>query len=375
MDAIFTECGPNSCTTTVRAGSFFASTKAEANALARDALNKAGVMRKACCDTPDMIGCVGERMTAAFSVILGKPPFQWSLIWGSIPAGLHISFQDDGRTMIIDGIPTTAGNLMGVFTMLDGNGTVLTKTIQFFVMGITDDTLPAAVVGTAYSHQLTAVGGSGSYYFQLTSGALPHGLSLSAAGLISGIPTMVENPSFQISLSDQAVTNPVRGYLTVTIPYAATMQSIATLQNHSYKMDDFAILFAAVPDWVNNIIPGYAIWDGQLAASDVSPSFYGGVYTQKVFPNGAYCPIITINAYAIDGTLATWGKAIAYMLLTVSTFHLWPGGGSTIMDLWQGYRATTLADCQGTYTRIGGTNNQYGFPMMDIGSVTMQTTS
>ena len=45
-----------------------------------------------------------------------------------------------------------------------------------------------AVVGSTYSQAVTATGGSGSYTFT-TNSALPPGLALSAAGVVSGTPT------------------------------------------------------------------------------------------------------------------------------------------------------------------------------------------
>src|SRR6202023_739001 len=44
-------------------------------------------------------------------------------------------------------------------------------------------------VGVAYSQQITASGGTGPYTFMVASGTLPAGLTLTAAGLLSGTPT------------------------------------------------------------------------------------------------------------------------------------------------------------------------------------------
>src|SRR3972149_1599806 len=44
-------------------------------------------------------------------------------------------------------------------------------------------------MGKSYSHTLTATGGTGSYTWQVVSGALLGGLTLSTAGAISGIPS------------------------------------------------------------------------------------------------------------------------------------------------------------------------------------------
>jgi hypothetical protein len=57
-------------------------------------------------------------------------------------------------------------------------------------LAITTATLPAGVIGTAYSQTIAATGGTGARTFTVTTGALPAGLALTAGtGTISGTPT------------------------------------------------------------------------------------------------------------------------------------------------------------------------------------------
>ena len=63
-------------------------------------------------------------------------------------------------------------------------------------------TLPNAVVGTAYSQTLTASGGTAPYAFSVVTGTLPAGLSLSAAGVLSGTPTTAGSFTFTIQARD-----------------------------------------------------------------------------------------------------------------------------------------------------------------------------
>jgi hypothetical protein len=64
--------------------------------------------------------------------------------------------------------------------------------------------LPAAVVGTPYSETLQASGGKPPLTWTLVSGALPGGLSLSTAGVISGTPTVAGDFTFGIRVTDSA---------------------------------------------------------------------------------------------------------------------------------------------------------------------------
>lgn len=50
-------------------------------------------------------------------------------------------------------------------------------------------TIPDGEVGEVYNYQLQAEGGQQPYVFSVVDGALPSGLYLSTAGLISGMPT------------------------------------------------------------------------------------------------------------------------------------------------------------------------------------------
>ncbi|WP_055457023.1 putative Ig domain-containing protein, partial [Pannonibacter indicus] len=58
-------------------------------------------------------------------------------------------------------------------------------------------------MSTAYSQTFTASGGSGSYTYAVTSGALPAGLSLNAGnGQLTGTPTTAGTANFTITATD-----------------------------------------------------------------------------------------------------------------------------------------------------------------------------
>jgi hypothetical protein len=68
---------------------------------------------------------------------------------------------------------------------------------------LTTTSLPAATVNTAYSTTLAAAGGVAPYTFTLANGtALPAGLTLSAAGVISGTPTTAGSTPFSVTVTD-----------------------------------------------------------------------------------------------------------------------------------------------------------------------------
>ncbi|MEO9137615.1 MAG: right-handed parallel beta-helix repeat-containing protein [Jatrophihabitans sp.] len=70
---------------------------------------------------------------------------------------------------------------------------------------ITPDKLPHGTVGVQYTQQLTATGGLGAPYemtLALSSGKLPHGITLSLGGKLSGVPTVSGTFPFTVSVDD-----------------------------------------------------------------------------------------------------------------------------------------------------------------------------
>lgn len=85
---------------------------------------------------------------------------------------------------------------------------------------ITPSTLPGATVNGSYSQQLTAAGGTAPYTYAVTAGALPSGLTLSSAGLLSGSVTTTGSASFTVTATDSAGT-PVTGTQAYSLSMAA----------------------------------------------------------------------------------------------------------------------------------------------------------
>src|SRR6202040_1091027 len=117
----------------------------------------------------------------------------WKVTTGTLPAGLALS-----AAGVISGTPTAAGVSAITVTATDSTAAPLTATktaslsitITVQPVSITTTTLPGGLVNVAYaSTTLTAVGGTAPYTFKVTIGALPAGLVLSTAGVISGTPT------------------------------------------------------------------------------------------------------------------------------------------------------------------------------------------
>ena len=68
--------------------------------------------------------------------------------------------------------------------------------------------LPEALIGSPYSQQLDAFGGTGPYFWSIAEGQLPSGLALSPIGKIEGTPTVPGNHVFTAQVTD---TSPAIG--------------------------------------------------------------------------------------------------------------------------------------------------------------------
>lgn len=65
-------------------------------------------------------------------------------------------------------------------------------------------TLPSGTRTVAYSNVLTASGGTAPYTYAVTAGALPGGLTLTGAGVLSGTPTATGSFNFTVTATDSS---------------------------------------------------------------------------------------------------------------------------------------------------------------------------
>jgi hypothetical protein len=137
-------------------------------------------------------GYTGQPYSATLGVTGGQGPYTFSIISGSLPPGLTLNTS----TGVISGTPTTPGNYTFTSKVTDAGGFTDTATCTITIYSVPLDLQcgvcgsSKAYVGTPYSAQLAATGGSTPYTFSITSGSLPPGLTLNTStGVISGTPT------------------------------------------------------------------------------------------------------------------------------------------------------------------------------------------
>ncbi len=100
-----------------------------------------------------------------------------------------------------------------------GNDAFLVKISPCPVLSIQPAVLPAGVIGLGYNQNLSVTGGQSPYTFTISNGTLPAGLTLSAAGILSGTPFTVGTSQFTIQAQDGNQCRGNQSYtLTISCP-------------------------------------------------------------------------------------------------------------------------------------------------------------
>ncbi|NIL95710.1 MAG: autotransporter outer membrane beta-barrel domain-containing protein, partial [Planctomycetales bacterium] len=194
-------------------------------------------------------GTQGGSYSQTLAASGGTAPLSWSIVAGSLPAGLAL----DGPTGVISGTPTTAGTSNFTVRVTDANGVIDDQALSITVnvgLAITTTSLPDATLTAAYTQTLTATGGTAPLNWSISVGALPAGLVLDGAtGVISGTPTTAGTSNFTVRVDDAAA---------------------------AFDEQALSIIINAVP-----VITTAALPDGTV----------GGAYSQTLAANGGTAPL------------------------------------------------------------------------------------
>jgi hypothetical protein len=133
----------------------------------------------------------------------GTAPYTYTVSAGSLPVGLSLN----SSTGAITGTPTATGTSSFTIKATDSLSNTGSQAYSVTVnpaptITLSPTSLPGATADVAYSQQLSASGGTSPYTFAVTSGALPPGITLSSAGLLSGTPTVVDSSPFTVTATD-----------------------------------------------------------------------------------------------------------------------------------------------------------------------------
>ncbi|MCW0376265.1 hypothetical protein NB691_003099 [Xanthomonas sacchari] len=257
-------------------------------------------------------GTAGSAYSQALSATGGTAPYSYSLATGALPAGMSLS-----AAGVLSGTPTQAGSFVFTATVTDSTAGVPGQASRSYTLSIAaptltpgQPTLPAGTAGAAYNQTLSTSGGTAPYSYSVVSGALPTGLSLTTAGVLSGTPSAAGSFAFSIKVSDANGFSATQAY-TLTIasavpaPVAAndtgatlvdTALTLAVTGNDTGSIDSIAI--ATAPSH------GTATVDGVRLVYTPAPGYVGvdSVHYTAIGAGGTSAPAvvtITVNARPI----------------------------------------------------------------------------
>jgi hypothetical protein len=248
----------------------------------------------------------------------GTPPYTWSLALGTLPSGLGIS-----SAGTISGMPTApAGTSSFTVQLTDAGTATASKGLSIVVqpaVAIATTSLPNGAVGVAYSQVLTATGGQAPFTWRLASGALPTGVGISAAGVLSGSPTVAGPFAFTLRVTDALGGTATQAYA-VTIAAAPTITSTSPLQAGEAGAPYLGATLAAIGGQ-----PPYAfsVQSGSLDGLNLNAST--GAITGTPTASGNFAVTFRVT----DANTASSTKALTIPVLaavTITTASPLPGG-------------------------------------------------
>ena len=145
-------------------------------------------------------GVVGSPYSGLLEASGTQGATTWLVSTGSLPDGLTM----DESSGAISGIPISTGT--SAFTVqVESAGQTATRSLSitiFSTLAVTTASLADGIPGVAYSESLSAAGGTGTFTWSISAGALPDGLTLNAAtGEIAGSPTSQGSSTFTATAS------------------------------------------------------------------------------------------------------------------------------------------------------------------------------
>ncbi len=177
-------------------------------------------------------GIQGVSYFATLTSFGGTVPLTWAVTSGSLPPGLVL----DSFAGTISGTPTATGQFSFSVSLTDSSTptpSVAVRSLSITIatpLVINTATLADGLLNVPYSQTLAAGGGNSTFTWALSSGALPPGLALSTAGVISGIPTNAGSFSFVAQVQDSGTPQQTKTQsLTIRIaaPLAITTTGLA----------------------------------------------------------------------------------------------------------------------------------------------------
>lgn len=319
----------------------------------------------------------GSGYSQTFSASGGTAPYRFTIVSGAPPAGMTFNT----ATGALSGLPTARGTFNFSVRATDsstGPGTPFSATNDYTLVinapaiTLAPSTLSNGTSGVNYSQTLSAQGGTAPYTFAITSGAMPSGITLSSAGVLSGAPTQAGAFNFTVTATDDLGMKGTQAYTLIinqAVPVAVN-DAAATLANQAVTIpvtfnDGGPITSIAV---TSAPLHGTVAVNGLNAVYTPAANFFGtDTFTYSVTgPGGTSAPAtvtITVSPQAVPVAAAHSAATMAGHATTVDTTAGATGGPFTAA-------AIVTPPAFGSAT-VSGTNIIYTPPAGASGAVSI----
>ena len=170
-------------------------------------------------------GAVGTAYSQTLTATGGAGSFTFSVTSGALPVGLSLN----SATGVISGTPSAASGASFTITATDVEQNTPNRSYTIALssaIALSPVALAPGTVGVPYSRRSPS-GGTGSFTYAVTGGALPSGLSLNPpTGVISGTPTTAGTSNFTITAADSSGINSSRAYA-IAISQSGNVQVVS----------------------------------------------------------------------------------------------------------------------------------------------------
>jgi hypothetical protein len=254
-------------------------------------------------------GTVGAFYSDALTATGGYSPYTWSIVSGSLPGGLTL-----GSLGTISGTPTTYGTSEFTVQVTDSASQTATLALSLtvvFPLTVTTSNAAGGTVGVAYSQPVAASGGSSPYTWALISGSLPPGLTLSAAGLISGTPTTTGTYTFTVEVTDSLSDTATK---TLSIGIAASLSIVTTSLANATVGVSYNTGISATG--------GYAPYTWSVYSGSLPPGVTlgsGGLLSGTPTTAGTYTFTVKVSDTSLNSDTSTFSILVAPALVVTST--------------------------------------------------------
>ena len=156
-------------------------------------------------------GTFNKSYSATVNATGGCTPYKWSVVSGTLPAGITAKASSSTTSLVLSGVPTSATTYTPTVQVTACGGGTYKASYKIVIQApssvqISTATLPNGIVGNAYSAAVNAVGGCTPYKWSLVSGTLPAGITMKVSSTttslaLSGTPSSASTyaPTVQVT--------------------------------------------------------------------------------------------------------------------------------------------------------------------------------